>query len=62
MRRLGRPLLKGLMRQRWLSNRLFANRRAIDFVLQELAQRDQGFYSFDDLLLEKIRTQLLTMA
>ena len=31
------------------------------FALQELAQRDRGFYSFDDLLLEKIRTQLLTM-
>ena len=30
------------------------------FALQELAQRDKGFYSFDDLLLEKIRTQLLT--
>ena len=32
------------------------------FALQELAQRDKGFYSFDDLLLEKIRTQLLTTA
>ena len=30
------------------------------FALQELAQRDKGFYRFDDLLLEKIRTQLLT--
>ena len=32
------------------------------FALQELAQRDKGFYSFDDLLLEKIRTQLLATA
>ena len=32
------------------------------FALQELAQREPGFYSFDDLLLEKIRTQLLTTA
>ena len=32
------------------------------FALQELAQRDRGFYSFDDLLLEKIRNQLLTTA
>ena len=32
------------------------------FALQELAQRDKGFYSFDDLLLEKIRTQLLNTA
>jgi 4-hydroxy-tetrahydrodipicolinate reductase len=30
------------------------------FALQELTQRDKGFYSFDDLLLEKIRTQLLS--
>ena len=30
------------------------------FALQELAQHDKGFYSFDDLLLEKIRSQLLS--
>ena len=29
------------------------------FALQELAQCDKGFYSFDDLLLQKIRQQLL---
>ncbi len=29
------------------------------FALQELAQRESGFYSFDDLLLQKIRSQLL---
>ncbi len=29
------------------------------FALQELAQCDKGFYSFDDLLMQKIRHQLL---
>jgi 4-hydroxy-tetrahydrodipicolinate reductase len=29
------------------------------FALQELAQCDKGFYSFDDLLLQKIRSHLL---
>lgn len=32
------------------------------FALQELAQCDKGFYSFDDLLLQKIRSQLLSAA
>ena len=29
------------------------------FALQELAQCEKGFYSFDDLLMKKIRSQLL---
>ena len=32
------------------------------FALQELAQCDKGFYSFDDLLQQKIRSQLLSTA
>lgn len=32
------------------------------FALQELAQCDPGFYRFDDLLMKKIRTELLAAA
>lgn len=31
------------------------------FALEELARCDKGFYSFDDLLMQKIRHQLLSM-
>lgn len=52
MRRLGRPLLKGLMRQRWLSNRLFtslARPGVIRKVLEIAYPTKQGV---DDQLVE----------